>query len=188
MIALPRENLVIVTPPKCASTTLHVALCQQVDGAIWIEGPLPHAPGDASSVHQHCVTVPGYFDRCRVAMTWRNPYERAVSLYAMMQERGTDAPIGQYVADLGAGRVDRWFWGWNQSEYARRVTCAGQPRSVNHWLRLDNLAADLAAAGVRADLDRLNVRPADAWSRVLDSKQILDLRPWASPDLRLCDT
>lgn len=80
MIYNMERNLLIYTPPKCASTMLHNTLCKQND---WIYVMGPQFDDCHIEKHTHCVPFPMKQqpdDATRILM-WRDPYERALSLY-----------------------------------------------------------------------------------------------------------
>jgi hypothetical protein len=76
MLILPKQESIIITPPKTGSNTLHL---EGIPGAIWVYGFAGH---DTSSITQHTTLIPNamYAD-FKVYLTVRNPYQRAYSLY-----------------------------------------------------------------------------------------------------------
>ena len=96
MIAHWPTKTVIITPPKCGSTSLHKMLGSA--GGIIVVGPAPWWPEELT---QHLATVPGMFaEDWRRVLLIRKPVDRLTSLYTFWQRYRTMPPFSEWVARL----------------------------------------------------------------------------------------
>lgn len=78
MIWIPERNIVLITPGRCGSTTMHRHLCEQHRHGVYVVGPEAFDP---ELVGKHTPHVPSCLSDCRAFVLVRNPYTRAKSLY-----------------------------------------------------------------------------------------------------------
>lgn len=186
MIALTTEELVIVTPPKCASSAVHTAL-RGLPGYVEILGPLPgdHAASFAE-IERHTFIVPNDYRGFRAAVLVRNPYARARSLYYHALRAEGDHYRGRFanfVADrLISGR--RTWWHWPASTFAN-FAFGPIGKTTVAPVRTEHLADDLAALGVSADFtERVNEHANSSPLPADDSTNGL-VNAWAFDDFEL---
>lgn len=122
MIIFKDPPLAIITPPKNASTSLHMFLCSPEIGGIHAIGPMPMP--EPVDIERHTVFIHrDWLAECRPVFVVRNPYERAVSLwkhgikYGNYQKDYTGNFIG-FVRDWLKPNASHW-WQWPQIEYLR---------------------------------------------------------------------
>lgn len=77
MIVLKKSRLIIATPPKCGSTSLHAQFCEQQDN-VFVIGP----QFGTDEINKHTMSIPFEYRKYRRAMTVRNPFTRAISLWS----------------------------------------------------------------------------------------------------------
>ncbi len=163
MIVCERQKLVIITPPKTGSTSLHRHLIAA--------GCLPvYSPDPSGKVSKHGVVVPLEYVSMefRVAVVVRNPYDRLVSQYAhycnWLTSQGRAAPsIGQFCGAL----PDDIVFGWTLAQ------TLGDIRWQELW-KLETLATHLAAHGL-PNVPREN----ETWHLPADVLLVGDVRPAA---------
>lgn len=116
MIADLETKTLIVTPPKCACTSLHKFFCEQHKG-IYIVGP----SGADGRVDKHTPITPMEFEGWRKLLVVRHPLDRLVSLWHhCVRYRAREYAAGTW--DF-AEHVDRcnddaildWFFSWDIS-------------------------------------------------------------------------
>lgn len=184
MIILPDRKLIIITPPKTASTSLHKGL--GAVGAIWVNG---------FALSGRCVDhhIVGYAVGYRLFMTVRHPLDRLVSMY--LHQSRFDASEGRpgeafwcFANRVGRGEHPDPMYQWNQCKYLEPFATRPSPQvpfpnigefpaTRSHapyaietqleqgpltpeFLHVETLAADLAAAGIDIkDLPHVNKSP-----------------------------
>lgn len=77
MILLPDKEILLITPPRCGSTSLHHALCQESNG-VYIMGPQLDA---ARPIEKHTFAIPHQAIHYKKYIVVRNPYDRISSFY-----------------------------------------------------------------------------------------------------------
>lgn len=181
MILLPRRQIVIVTPPKAASLSLHAALCTAEHGGQYCVGP--SILGDAC---HHTMAIPSACAGWRVLCPWRDPLDRLVSLYCHYV-RTEGEYHGRWCMAWWdfANRIGRGeslpldhaeFYSRTQAEWVRDV-------KIDMRLRYDAIETDLRAEGIDCRLPRENTshrRPCDDY---YDDSLREVVRKWASADL-----
>jgi hypothetical protein len=198
MIILPELSIVVLGPPKCATTTLHYDLVRPPWNGFQLD---PDA--------QHDFEIPAQYQYYRVVAPIRDPYERATSLYwhylrDVRRERGADQglttpqewqaiPLPEeeisfvdYVADAIAGEMSSLtrpsyrFYSYTISDwldYAERV---------DDVIQVERLEDDWATlVGVeRGDVtfSRRNAPGREAWEKYCSAEAIQFVDTWAEED------
>jgi len=88
MILLPDKKILLITPPRCGSTSLHYALCEQGNG-VYVMGPQLDA---ARHIEKHTFALPHQAIHYKKYIVVRNPYDRITSFYAHYSKY-TDKPL-----------------------------------------------------------------------------------------------
>jgi len=135
MIVSHSYKFVIVGPPKTASTTLHQ----------WLIAPPfcdHHYPPPAERKGQH--DAPEGLDDYAMALAWRDPLDREVSLWAHSQsprtrevEKTPELTFAEFVMDWQPSAI--WFYNRPQAWWVRQM-----PR-VDHVIRFNQLLPDVKA-------------------------------------------
>jgi hypothetical protein len=147
MIVLQDRRLVIVTPPKTASTALHQALCGPGRPGLWLR--------DAAR-DKHLTSIPEPYRDWPALITVRNPFDRVVSLwhdYARVRAYwGKETPSfggwAMSLPDIEPGTEGHWFWTSRQTDLHSAVPSA-EP------VRIEDMPAWLPRLGL-SDLPRVN--------------------------------
>lgn len=139
MIVCQRQKLIVITPPKTGSTSLHNELCRSAPDCLPVYTLDPEG-----SVSKHGVVVPVEFATVgyRVAVVVRDPLDRLVSQYThwsnWQTSQGLAAPS---LLDFLTSPPDSFVFGWNLTR-----TLAGV-RYDTVW-RLETLNKHLDAEGL----------------------------------------
>lgn len=146
MILIESKRLVIITPPKTASTALFYALCCGWGGLLVVER------SKTGNVDHHNTELPGEATGWRVALTVRNPYDRLVGLYQhycrWQSRNGWAAPSWtEWASRVIVGEYDPLYH-LTQSQFY-----SNNPDVV---IRCESLAADLGAQGINVPIPRRN--------------------------------
>ena len=191
MIVLPTQKLIIITPPKTASTTLHKVLCTEERGGIWVNGL---SIGGRTVDHHVVGQAPGY----RLLMTVRQPLDRLGSLY--LHQARYDAGLGRateafwcFANRVGRGEHPDPMYQWNQVKYLeglkRREDGLIVEPAPPALLHVETLQSDLVAAGLDVgELPRANAMPfRQEWQFYFGEGPARDsllavLEEWAKPD------
>ena len=142
MIILPEQKVVIVTPPKCGSTSLHEMFCVQQSSGLFV----------VDAAHdKHTTIVPWNFCRFRLAMVVRNPFDRLRSLW-LHWRRFVDArcEFETFIHSLIKGDITNWFYSWRLVDFMDSIVvgASGDSKGVDHVVRLERLQADLRDLGL----------------------------------------
>ncbi len=151
--------LVLFTPPKCASNTLHELLTKQ--SCMSVIGPQLDGGVDI-----HTTVLPwdvwSRLDRYTFAVSVRNPYTRAASLYGHYKQYWPE-PHLSFVDFLRQLVVAARFGFFNATITSMlqpvEAPLGGHPPiQVSHYVRVESLSEDLRALGfdVPAELPRIN--------------------------------
>lgn len=185
MIILRMERVVILTPPRTASVSLHAAICGQ-NAPLWVNGPIEYLP-NVPMAHE-TRNIPPHFADCRLFCTVRRPLHRLVSLYCLVRDwrprlPAADWSFADFVERAAHPPAEGWWpaWGRSISDYLRPL------RSVDGVLRHESLATDLRdKLGLRVVLPHLN-RSARRWyAEYYADPRVLELaRGWAEEDCRV---
>lgn len=149
MLILQNQKLIIITPPKTGSNTLHI---EQIPGSIWVYGYAGH---DTTAITQHCTLIPGaMFDDYPIWMVVRDPYQRAYSLYkhqvAYNKFKGT---FQEWIISR-LPRPDNFFFqpcSWfADNTYRLHAGACKKVRVIGH-LKLETLESDLKKMGIVLD-------------------------------------
>ena len=178
MIILPKLRRVIVTPPRCGSTTLRAML---------VAGKRPHGYLVLDPVKElHTPFIPQLAAAFRVSLLVRDPYARAASLWKRMCQFQDKSPeFSAYAADLAAGKIDRWFIGWTCADYEDAIRCAGQPatpRRPDHTIHLERLAEDLRRIGIDQPVEHKNATDPIPLDKVYTGAARDHIQQWAARD------
>ena len=139
MIAIESLGIVIITPPKNASSSLHTVLCGAKYGGVYIEGPLPGV--EPIDIEAHTTLVPRRWANLKKFVAIRNPYRRAVSLYLhQVQFFGYRDGFPSFVRD----KLLHPSWWYSPNVFFI-------PKNVAGFVHVETLAADLIAAGVQLE-------------------------------------
>jgi len=182
MIVLEKYQTLIITPPKCATHSLHLGLCREPYGGVTVIGPSM----GGGRVDRHTTAIPCEADDFSIVAVVRNPYDRLVSLwhhlvrFDAMHGRGTmafymfAAHVGRRDPNTVAGDP---MYGWNLYNHL-----AGVPKRTK-YVRLESLREDLAALGIA--LDKLPHELASQrrpWQDYYDDGLLATVELWAKPD------
>lgn len=178
MLVFSLSKLVLITPPKNASTSLHAGL-SELPGVRWIEGPFPNAVGPPM-ISRHSTFIPEEYRDFQRVVVVRHPYRRAASLYRHWQSFQTyTGSFAEFVSEVLLYPSQNPF-AQNQAAYFGE----GAPQFV----RLEYLALDFAAYGIDAsNLPRLNElgggKSIDDIGGI-DRETLSRLNYWAMDDFR----
>ena len=181
MILLIERRIVILTPPKTASDSLHRALCSGYGGVMVVGDSM--YPGN---VDKHTTKIPNEASGFKVLATVRQPLDRLVSLYCHYARTESEF----------YGRWSMAFWEFvNRVVRDRRVTgfpvdamyCLTQAQHLNGittdgLLRCESLEADLVTHGIDVRLTRENTSHRRPWRDYFDAGLLATVQPWAAPD------
>ena len=181
MILYP-ENWLFVSTMKCATNTLYKDL-KTIPGTQWVGGNMFHGIPTQRMAPIHWTVV-------------RNPYARAVSIWASTCARRKEArekyDAYTYIKNKGrnplrfADFVDLvlleqpplrvpWLYK-NQSDWISRFIC-------DEFLHLENLQADLETKlGITLELSMENTSPHDKWEKYYTPQLKEKVRQWADLD------
>lgn len=158
-----QRNLVILTPPKCGTLTLHEVLPRF--GAQAIFGPqFDHGIGE------HTVRLPTDVwqqpDRFRLVVAVRNPFTRVASLYGhyLRYWQPPHLPFPEFVERIVAAPRYHFFNATVMSilHELEHPLDGRRPMKVDAHVRLECLAADLARLGYPVgELPRVHRLPHD---------------------------
>ena len=171
----------IMTPPKCATHTLHDALCAPPHCGQSVVGPVA---GNQDLLDRHVRSWPNEVVGFRRVVVVRHPLDRLVSLYLHLARW-----------DAAFGRATPAFWFFAQQVGRRELSDPFYAWSVSQWLagvefeavlRVESLASGLSNLGL--GVDRLPLRNASyhvrPWRQFYDPSLLEAVSGWAKPD---CD-
>ena len=179
MILFPSQKIVLITPPKCASISLHVSL--PAYGGIQVYGP----QGDDSSypIGPHTSHIPSHAQDYRAYVVYRNPYDRLVSLwyefarYAMRQ--GKHVPAFLAWVPQALDNQHSWFHSWNISRYVQGLDLEGHLDICTLNQGLAKLLGDeVQIPKLRESHDR------PAWKDLYNANLLEIVHSWATADVR----
>jgi hypothetical protein len=186
VIDLPDRRIAIMTPPKCATHSLHAVFCAPPWCGRTIVGP---TVSDPSKLDRHVRQWPNELAGYRKLVVVRNPLDRLVSLFLHFvrfeaaEGRGTPcfADFCRWVVgpDRPAAFAPQVIYQWNLSRWLKGVEWDGV-------LKVESLAHDLQREGLAlASLPRENasyrVRP---WQKFYDAELSRVVREWATGDCK----
>jgi hypothetical protein len=160
MIALLDKKLLILTPPKCGSTSLHTYLCQHVD-SVFIIGPQLDG-----RIDKHTGRIPFDFRNYKRYLVVRNPYTRFISLYKH------HLLFNQYKS------VDEFIKTYHKNPFNQNISDVYKIQ-FNYW-KLENLSQCLKDAGISYKVPLLN--ESEERSEGLTLEQKIKISQWAKPD------
>ena len=182
MILFPDRKLLILTPPKTASESLHQTLCRPPwDG---YHGVGPDRLSYTGYSHTACVR-PDMAHAWRVLGTVRHPLDRLVSLYHHYQRgRAYQGRAGmafrRFVRAVcsGSQSLPAWF---RLTAAEHLAACA-----IDGVLHTERLPVDLEAEGFPAVmLQRVNPSFRRAWRDYYDDQTLVLARRWGRRDADL---
>lgn len=184
MIVLHGLKIAIMTPPKCATNSLHAALRQPPLSGETFVGPSP-----GGGWNRHYNVWPSEVLRYRKLVVTRAPKARLVSMYLHLCSRcaGRGLPslsFRDYVSEML--KPEPYFgpefsiplYSWNLSRWFRDVV-------FDATVRVESLVDDLNREGVvvRGELPRLNVSYRGQDVAEFYTAEILSLvEPWLAED------
>lgn len=148
MIAIEAMNMLIVTPPKNASSSLHTLLCGATYGGVYIEGPMPGP--EPVDIEAHTLMIPRRWSHLQIFVVIRDAYARAISLF--LHDQKFNSFRGDFL-DFARDKLLHPTWWYQPNSY---FIPSGK---LVHFLNVKSLASDLFAAGITcadADLPRDN--------------------------------
>lgn len=182
MIVLHRQRAVVITPPRCASTTLRVLL----PGPVFGGELLPRS--DPWWVAQHSCFPPEGTEDYRVFLAIREPVARGMSMFRHGREEVPDAPsvtsFARFVELLTTTGPSPWEE-WRRSCLDHLLVNPTLAPRLAGLLRVDRLAVDLRQLDPLGpfDLPQENASPDEA---VIMSEELGErLRRWGASDLAL---
>lgn len=157
MIALTDRKIVIITPPKTASTALHAALCPPGQFVVGFDR-------EGRELGKHLSFVHNEFRSYKPVAIVRHPLDRLVSLYLdycrIRAHWGAPGPAFEdWVATLPnvePGTTGEWFWNWTQAR------CLRDAPSHTEIVHVENLTAWLPTVGLEK-LPRVNTSYRRPW-------------------------
>ena len=181
MIDLSDRRIGIMTPPKCATHTLHAVFCAPPWRGRTIVGP---TVSDPSKLDRHVRQWPNELAGYRKLVVVRHPLDRLVSLFLHFvrfeaaQGRGTPCftDFCRWVVgpDRPPGFSPQVIYQWNLSKWLEGVEWDG-------LLRVESLAQDLRRHGLAVESlpcenASYRVRP---WRDFFDAELLKVVREWA---------
>ena len=165
MIVLQEQKLLIFTPPKTASTSIHHGL-SQLKGAIWVQS-------DTVGVEKHTTSFPPQFSDYKRIVVVRDPYQRFLSLWGhhqadCLREKEDFGTIEQHALRV-AGRY-HWFYSNILERYGR---CDG------YW-QIENIRDVFEQHDIPVWLPTMNCN-SFAKQKMTDELYAI-LRDWGNPD------
>ena len=160
MIALPDKKLLILTPPKCGSTSLHALLCQQ-ENSVFIIGPQLDG-----RIDKHTSRIPFDFRNYKRYIVVRDPYTRFLSLYKHHLLFNDYEPIDDFIKN------------YYKNSFNQNITSAYKIK-CNYW-KLENLPQCLEEVGIGHNMLLLN--ESEIESEDLTAKHKAEIANWAKPD------
>jgi hypothetical protein len=177
MILLIDQRIVIVTPPKTASDTLHRVLCAPPWYGVAVVGP------HHGVIDKHYPHVPNEAFGFRVLLAVRHPLDRLVSLWhhrcrlAAYFGEATET-FECFARNVAAGQSGCWLWQTTIDELIG-------PQRIDGLLRAESLTADLTAAGLTVDsLPRWNDSYRRPWNEYYDSATLPVASCWGASDIQ----
>lgn len=163
MIYFPDRNLVIVTPFKCGSTSLHNHLCSPAVGGLYVIGVQQDG-----EIDKHTLTGPRFGDhgRANIAIVVRNPVNRLRSIVSYSQLFEPEISFHEVSQRLSGGLC------------ANQSTLIDESNANQYW-KLEHIDDCLNAAGLPS-LARRDNRSANRSD--LNEEQIESVRWWWEPD------
>ena len=157
------RSLTIITPAKCGSSSLHVALCTAEIGGMFAVGH--------KDLNKHTNELPyeATLDGWQVAVLVRNPYDRAASLYRHSVEEGDSyLTFDQFIESVLLPREDPFSHPISEkySGYSR------------YW-KIEHIDDCLSDFGFSVSVPVINKSKIKA---VVTEKHAQMLRDWANPD------
>jgi hypothetical protein len=185
MILLHDQKIAIMTPPKCATNTLHAALRRKRWNGETFVG---HSTLGGHTFDRHVNIWPHEVRRYKKVVAVRNPYNRLVSLYLHLATReaghGNKSPnfktfAEQVVAD--SPELQGWFK-WNLTKWLKGAD--DKEIEIDDVIHVENLKDDLARIKLPVvSLPFLNKNyRAQQYDAFFDPEILAAVLPWTQPD------
>lgn len=176
MILLLDRRIVIITPPKTASDSLHhlFCACPPWNGQCLIGR-------HHGVIDKHFPEVPLEADGFKVLLTVRNPYDRLVSLWlhkARLERYHGDGgeSFAHFCGRLVRGEVQSWLWKTTIGELVGA-------QKIDGVLHVESLAEDLGKQGLAVEsLPRRNCEWRKPWAEYYTPELLEQVKPWAAED------
>lgn len=160
MIALENHKLLILTPPKCGSTSLHAAMCNSRVGGFRVIGP----QGDNGEIEKHTCCIPYPFEDWRRVMVVRHPIDRAWSLWQQVKNvtdraKWSGKTFDDFAHDGILAENAYWFFSWTLKRYWDSLySCMNRcSTTISEYWQLEHIETVLENNGIQIDLGKLNV-------------------------------
>lgn len=195
MIVFPHLRKLIVTPPKCGSTSLNEFLSRPPYNGYVLIGPMGKIEFDQQAglyieaYDHHTNIIPNGLNGYQKYAVVRHPLDRVISMWSMhikyqfsIGEQAMD--VNQFLMDIGMQKHPAYFLQWNLQQ------CLGNVK-YDGIIRLEDVDCALHRYGiidrsVATVVPRLNItseiRPR--WQDVLRSGIVENTRDWWEPDLK----
>jgi len=183
VILLNDLRMAIVTPPKCASTTLHDSVRHlPTELRAW---PVL-GPSLDGRIDHHTRALPAGCEDYKIVAVVRHPLGRLVSLYhhncTWHSCRGLAAPaFWFFVNQIARGEIGDVF-------YAANLTRWLDGLNIAHTVKVESIDADLKAIGLEfpTKLPKANAAHRCGWADYFTQPGLLEtIKPWAEPDFEL---
>lgn len=139
MIILPEHKLVLITPPKTGSTSLH----EFFRNGIFCIGPQGNQLWAANRDHpvydKHIFCVPYHYREYDVFVVIRNPRDRLLSLYKHYYRWREMVTFGTFLKL----QLD-WFYDWGIQDYLKSVQ---MPQQFG-YIKIEHINVELAHLGI----------------------------------------
>lgn len=124
MIVFPHLKKLIITPPKCGSTSLNEFLCRPPYNGYVLVGPMGNISYNDGQLNieaydHHTNVIPNGLENYEKYAVVRHPLDRLVSLWAMHVEfsfmtGGSTMDVNQFMIDIAMNKHKAYFIQWNQ--------------------------------------------------------------------------
>jgi hypothetical protein len=166
MIALEEQKIILMTPNKCASSTLHEVFCHSPWNGLYVIGP----QGPWKSCGFNAINVIGKHttELCWEHKEWkkyiviRDPFDRFISLWKhYCKYHDVDVTLEQFV-DLvvswqGPEYYKMWFYTWTIRDYLFNA-----PENVI-TIKQEILQNELEKIGLKTELPKLHSSEREPW-------------------------
>lgn len=165
MVIIEEKKTVIVTPPKCASVTLHTLGKAEVG-----------FPNDQKT----SAVIPAEYTDWRKLLVTRNPYARLVSLYAHRARdnayRGSATPsFGEFSRRAVAGSATPW------QDWLPIWMLVGR-QNFDGLIVFENLIDSLKSYDLGTAIPHYNPGYHRPWREYYSDQLLEEVRPWAAGD------
>lgn len=198
MIVFPHLQKLIVTPPKCGSTTLNEFMARPPYNGYVLVGPMgkidydPIKGPQIEAFDHHTNLIPNGLEHYKKYAMVRHPLQRLVSLWGFFariqtMEGKENMDVNQYLIDIGMKKHISYFFQWNLEQ------CLGNTE-FDGFIHQESLDEDLEKFGLKNPkydtlVPRVNVSaeiysPLPKWEDVLRPVYIEGAKWWWDADLK----